>query len=63
VAKHLFKDNFKVGRLDPDGNKFNKDNLSLAAATLIPPLHHNVISSSETVKVAIRHFALYYAVL
>jgi len=36
-----------------------KDNLS---ATSSPPLHHNVISSSKTVKVAIGCFALYYAV-
>ena len=42
------------------GKKFISN---LSAATLSPPLHHNVVSSSETVKVATRYFTLYYAVL
>ena len=46
------------------GKKFNREFISdLSAATLSPPLHHNVVSSSETVKVATRYFTLYYAVL
>ena len=46
------------------GKKFNREFISdLSTATLGPPLHHNVVSSSETVKVATRYFTLYYAVL
>ena len=38
MAEHLFKDKFKVIRLDPDGKKFDKGNLSDFSTAKLNPL-------------------------